>query len=90
MVANVGIGFYGGLLDYGPEQVRLMLDVNVLGTVWLARAAVQRYRRQTTGGDIVIIGSVAGLLIGGGKEAVYAASKGAQVNSVRFTRSGQE
>jgi NAD(P)-dependent dehydrogenase (short-subunit alcohol dehydrogenase family) len=80
IVANAGIGFYGGLLDHSPAQVRLMLEVNVLGTVWLARAAVQQYRRQATGGDIVIIGSVAGLLIGGGKEAVYAASKGAQVN----------
>ncbi|HEY6797507.1 MAG TPA: SDR family oxidoreductase [Kineosporiaceae bacterium] len=80
VVANAGIGFYGGLLDYGPDQVRLMVNVNVLGTVWLARAAVKQFRRQGGGGDIVIIGSVAGLLIGGGKEAVYAASKGAQNN----------
>ncbi len=35
---------------------------------------------QGDGGDIVVIGSVAGLLIGGGKEAVYAATKGAQIN----------
>jgi NAD(P)-dependent dehydrogenase (short-subunit alcohol dehydrogenase family) len=80
VVANAGIGFYGGLLDYSPDQVRLMLNVNVLGMVWLARAAVARFRAQGDGGDIVIMGSVAGLLIGGGKEAVYAASKGAQVN----------
>ena len=57
-----------------------MLDVNVLGTVWLARAAVRHFRQQVSGGDIVIIGSVAGLLIGGGQEAVYAASKAAQIN----------
>jgi NAD(P)-dependent dehydrogenase (short-subunit alcohol dehydrogenase family) len=80
IIANAGIGFYGGLLDYSPDQVRLMLDVNVLGTVWLSRAAVQQYRAQGGGGDIVIIGSVAGMFIGGGKEAVYAASKGAQIN----------
>lgn len=80
VVANAGVGFYGGLLDYGAEQVRLMIDVNVLGTIWLSRAAVQQFRAQGDGGDIVIMGSVAGLLIGGGKEAVYAASKGAQVN----------
>lgn len=80
VVANAGVGFYGGLLDYSPEQVRLMLDVNVLGTVWLSRAAVRQFRAQGDGGDIVIMGSVAGLLIGGGKEAVYAATKGAQVN----------
>lgn len=80
VVANAGIGFYGGLLDSTPEQIRLMVEVNLLGTVWLARAALRQFRTQGDGGDIVIIGSVAGLLIGGGKEAVYAASKGAQVN----------
>jgi NADP-dependent 3-hydroxy acid dehydrogenase YdfG len=80
VVANAGIGFYGGLLDATPDQVRLMVDVNLLGTVWLARAAVRQFREQGDGGDIVIMGSVAGLLIGGGKEAVYAATKGAQIN----------
>ncbi len=57
-----------------------MVDVNLKGTIWLARAAVRQFRAQGGGGDIVIIGSVAGLLIGGGKEAVYAATKGAQIN----------
>lgn len=80
VVANAGIGFYGGLLDYTPEQVELMIDVNIKGMVWLARAATRQFRAQGDGGDIVIIGSVAGLLIGGGKEAVYAATKGAQIN----------
>ncbi len=80
VVANAAVGFYGGVLDYSAEQVELMVDVNVKGTVWLARAAVTQFRAQGDGGDIVIIGSVAGLLIGGGKEAVYAATKGAQVN----------
>jgi NADP-dependent 3-hydroxy acid dehydrogenase YdfG len=80
VVANAGVGFYGGLLDATPEQLRLMVDVNLLGTVWLARAALRQFREQGDGGDIVIMGSVAGLLIGGGKEAVYAATKGAQIN----------
>ncbi len=80
VVANAAVGFYGGLLDMSPEQISLMVDVNVKGTVWLARAAVRQFRAQGDGGDIVILGSVAGLLIGGGKEAVYAATKGAQIN----------
>jgi NAD(P)-dependent dehydrogenase (short-subunit alcohol dehydrogenase family) len=80
VVANAAVGFYGGLLDIPSDQVTLMVDVNVKGTVWLARAAVRQFRAQGDGGDIVIIGSVAGLLIGGGKEAVYAATKGAQIN----------
>ncbi|MGG5259222.1 SDR family oxidoreductase [Phycicoccus avicenniae] len=80
VVANAAVGFYGGLLDYSSEQVELMVDVTLKGTIWLARAAVRQFRQQGDGGDIVVIGSVAGLLIGGGKEAVYAATKGAQVN----------
>ncbi|HET9022915.1 MAG TPA: SDR family oxidoreductase [Ornithinibacter sp.] len=80
VVANAGIGFYGGVLDVGPEQIQMMIDVNLKGSIWLARAAVRRFREQGDGGDIVIVGSVAGLLIGGGKEAVYAATKGAQIN----------
>ena len=80
VVANAGVGFYGGVLDYSAEQVRLMVEVNVLGSVWLARAGVRQFRVQGGGGDVVIMGSVAGLLIGGGKEAVYAATKGAQIN----------
>ncbi|GAA2483017.1 SDR family oxidoreductase [Terrabacter carboxydivorans] len=80
VVANAAVGFYGGVLDYSADEVALMVDVNVKGTVWLARAAVRQFRAQGDGGDIVIIGSVAGLLIGGGKEAVYAATKGAQIN----------
>lgn len=80
VVANAAIGFYGGVLDYSADEVSLMVDVNVKGSVWLAREAVRQFRAQGDGGDIVIIGSVAGLLIGGGKEAVYAATKGAQIN----------
>lgn len=80
VVANAGIGFYGGLLDVDADQIGLMIDVNLKGTIWLARAAVRQFRAQGDGGDVVIIGSVAGLMIGGGKEAVYAATKGAQIN----------
>jgi NADP-dependent 3-hydroxy acid dehydrogenase YdfG len=80
VVANAGVGFYGGLLDVDADQISLMIDVNLKGTIWLARAAVRQFRAQGDGGDIVVIGSVAGLLIGGGKEAVYAATKGAQIN----------
>ena len=80
VVANAGVGFYGGLLEVDADQIGLMIDVNLKGTIWLARAAVRQFRVQGDGGDIVVIGSVAGLLIGGGKEAVYAATKGAQIN----------
>jgi len=77
IVVNAGIGSYGGIMDTTDEQIRDMLDTNIAGTVWPIRAAVP-VLRGGGGGDIVIISSVAGLR-GAGNEAVYAATKFAQV-----------
>ena len=54
-----------------------MLDTNVAGTVWPIRAAVPEMLKAGRG-DIVIVASVAGFR-GGADEAVYAATKFAQV-----------
>lgn len=79
VVANAGVGFYGGVLDYEESAIRTMVSTNFLGTVWLAREAVRRFRGAGDGGDIVILASVAGLGPGGGNESVYAATKAAQI-----------
>ncbi len=77
VVPNAGIGSYGGIMDLTDDQLVDMIETNVNGTVWAVRAAVPHFRRQG-GGDIVIVASVAGLR-GAGNEAVYAATKFAQV-----------
>lgn len=77
VVANAGIGAYGGIMDLTDEQLATMMDTNIAGTVWPIRAAVPVFREKG-GGDVVIVASVAGLR-GGGDEAVYAATKFAQV-----------
>lgn len=77
LVANAGIGAYGGIMDLSDEKLREMMDTNIAGTVWPIRAAVPGFV-DGGGGDIVIVGSVAGLR-GAGDEAVYAATKFAQV-----------
>jgi len=77
LVANAGIGAYGGIMDLSDDQLREMMDTNIAGTVWPIRAAVPGLV-DAGGGDIVIVGSVAGLR-GAGDEAVYAATKFAQV-----------
>ncbi|MCU1634916.1 MAG: short-chain dehydrogenase/reductase, partial [Cryobacterium sp.] len=79
VIANAGVGYFGGILDYGVDKVETMVGTNFLGTVWLVRAAVQHFRTRGEGGDIVVVGSVAGLGVGGGNEAVYAATKAAQI-----------
>lgn len=77
LVASAGVGAYGGILDGSDDELADMLRTNVDGTVWAVRAAVPAML-EAGGGDIVIIASVAGLR-GGANEAVYAASKFAQV-----------
>jgi 3-oxoacyl-[acyl-carrier protein] reductase len=77
LVANAGIGMYGGILDHSDEALTTMLDTNIAGTVWPIRAAVP-HMLETGRGDIVIVASVAGFR-GGADEAVYAATKFAQV-----------
>ena len=77
IVVNAGIGAYGGIMDLTDDQLRNMMDTNVAGTVWPIRAAVPQFL-SAGAGDIVIVASVAGLR-GAGDEAVYAATKFAQV-----------
>ncbi|MEU8819945.1 SDR family oxidoreductase [Actinoplanes sp. NPDC048796] len=78
MVANAGIGAYGGILDLDDDTLTEMVQTNYLGTVWSARSAVKQFRSQDGGGDIIIVSSVAGFR-GGADEAVYAGTKHAQV-----------
>jgi len=77
IVVNAGVGMYGGIMDQTDDEIRSMIDTNVAGTIWPIRAAVPLLL-DNGGGDIVIVASVAGLR-GGGDEAVYSATKHAQV-----------
>ena len=78
MVANAGIGAYGGILDLDDAALTEMVETNYLGTVWSVRSAVKQFRSQGDGGDLIIVSSVAGFR-GGADEAVYAGTKHAQV-----------
>jgi 3-oxoacyl-[acyl-carrier protein] reductase len=78
VVVNAGQGLYGDILDGSDEQLAAMMDINYSGTVWTVRAAARRLQEQGSGGDIVIISSVAGLR-GDANEAVYAGTMFAQL-----------
>ena len=79
IVVNAGIGMYGGILANSDDDLRHIMRTNMEGTVWAVRAAVTQFRTMPNiGGDVVIVSSVAGLR-GGDDEAVYAATKFAQV-----------
>jgi 3-oxoacyl-[acyl-carrier protein] reductase len=81
VVANAGVGAYGPFLDLPADQLEEMIDVNVKGTLYAARAALP-YLLQSDAADFVTLASEAGRR-GLPYEAVYCASKFAQVG---FTR----
>jgi NAD(P)-dependent dehydrogenase (short-subunit alcohol dehydrogenase family) len=61
-VCNAGVAFDGDLLDLSDAQVRLQVQVNVLGVMWGARAAGDAFREQVAagqeGGEIGIVASL--------------------------------
>ena len=81
VVANAGVGAYGSFLDLPPDQLEEMIDVNVKGTLYAARAALP-YLLASDAADFVTLASEAGRR-GLPYEAVYCASKFGQVG---FTR----
>lgn len=80
LVNNAGLaGPIGRLDDADGETLRTVVEVNVLGVMYCARAAVQRMsnRHGGTGGSIVNLSSAAATLGSPGEFVWYAASKGA-------------
>jgi NADP-dependent 3-hydroxy acid dehydrogenase YdfG len=74
LVNNAGLGLYGSIADGDPEDWRRMFDVNVLGALYLTRAAVRQMLRQGSG-DVVFISSLAGRRVPRADGTVYAATK---------------
>lgn len=74
---NAGVGDDGLLMSLSDEQVRRLVEVNLLGTLWGTRAAIAGFG--SAGGDVVNIASLAGLGAVPGY-SVYAATKAAVVS----------
>jgi NADP-dependent 3-hydroxy acid dehydrogenase YdfG len=81
LVANAGVGAYGDFLELAPEHLEEMVDVNVKGLLYTVRAGLPALL-QSSAADLVVVASVAGQRAPEG-EAVYAASKFAQVGFMR-------
>ena len=81
VVANAGVGAYGPFLELDPDQLESMIDTNLKGVLYTARAALP-HLVEGGGGDFVSLASVAGVNAFPG-EAVYNASKFGQVGFVR-------
>ena len=80
LVNNAGLGLYGSVAEGDPEDWRKMFDVNVLGVLYVTRAAVRQMLRQGAG-DLVFVSSLAGRRVPRADGTVYAATKHA-VNAI--------
>ena len=79
--ANAGVGSYHTLVDTPVEHLEEMIDVNLKGTIYAARASIP-HLIASGGGDLVTVASEAGRR-GLPGEAVYCASKFGQVGLTR-------
>ena len=84
MICNAGVGFYGPIDETPTDIVRRLMDVNVLGTVYAAQAALEVFRRQGHG-HIIAISSIAGRR-GIGGSSLYSATKAAQIGFIEGLR----
>jgi NAD(P)-dependent dehydrogenase (short-subunit alcohol dehydrogenase family) len=86
LVYNAGITGSGSRVEAAdPKMMRNVIDVNVLGALVCARAAIPRISRKQggRGGAMVLISSGAATLGGAGEYVWYAATKGA-IDSMTF------
>ncbi len=79
-INNAGVGFDGRLADQDSSRVRALVDVNLMGTIWGSRAAIDVFAKQRAdgieGGEIGILASMSALGPVPGL-SVYAATKAA-------------
>lgn len=80
-VINAGVGSYGPFLELPEDELEDMIDVNVKGAIYTARAVLP-HLLNSDAADLVMLASVAGLS-GLPLEAVYCSSKFAQVGLTR-------
>lgn len=66
-----------GMADAAAEIIRRVIDVNVMGALWLSREYALRADRIGSGGRVVLLSSSAARLGGMRSAVVYSASKGA-------------
>jgi NAD(P)-dependent dehydrogenase (short-subunit alcohol dehydrogenase family) len=80
LVNNAGVGTAVPATREAPEEFRRVIDINLLGSYWMAQACG---RAMEPGGSIINIGSVLGSTTAGLPQAAYASSKAAIIGLTR-------
>jgi short-subunit dehydrogenase len=91
VVANAGVGNSGRAGEGNMERSRLIVETNLIGAMATIDAAVALFRRQGGGGQVVGVGSVAGVrgLPGSSSYSASKAGLAAYLESVRAETYGE-
>jgi NAD(P)-dependent dehydrogenase (short-subunit alcohol dehydrogenase family) len=91
VVANAGVGNSGAVGEGNMERARLIVDTNLIGAMATIDAAVALFRRQGGSGQIVGVGSMAGVRGLPGSSSYSASKAGVAVylESVRAETDGE-
>jgi short-subunit dehydrogenase len=84
MICNAGIGYHGALDETPVSAMRRLVDVNLMGTLYAAHAAMAVFRRQGSG-HLIAVSSIVGRR-GVSGSSVYSATKAAQVAFIESLR----
>ncbi len=84
MICNAGIGYHGPVDETPPEDMDRVVRVNLLGTMYAARAGLIDMRRRGSG-HIIAVASIVGRR-GVAGSSVYAATKAGQVAFIESLR----
>lgn len=79
---NAGISLSNPIEATTDEEVNELLDINVKGEFWALRAVIRQMKKQGSGGAIINMSAMAGL-IGRPWRSAYCASKGAILSMTR-------
>ena len=84
MVCNAGIGFHDTFQATPPEVMQRLVDVNLMGTLYAARAAMPHFIARGAG-HLIAVSSIVGRR-GIAGSSVYAATKAAQIGLIEGIR----
>ncbi len=60
IIANAGITLFGDFFNYSPDDFYRVMQVNLGGTFFLAQAAANQMKQQSSGGSLLFMSSVTG------------------------------
>jgi 3-hydroxy acid dehydrogenase/malonic semialdehyde reductase len=73
VICNAGRGHFGSLEEFSYQQIRSLVELNLISHVYIVRTFLPAMKRRGRG-DVVFVGSEAALA-GGRRGAVYSATK---------------